>query len=122
MEYAPRSLGCPFSSLSLGDGPSLGLAQGMIGALPGGLAPHDRIGKVLATSRIRPGEHLAGTPQHHVKVYNNHVPQPTLGLACPVEFLAQWGLKQPEHSFLSLKSSGLDIGLIPATYPPARPL
>jgi hypothetical protein len=55
-----------------------------------------RIADVLATNRLRSGEHLADTLQRHVGIDNGYIPQRALGYVSPHEALQQWFQKQPD--------------------------
>jgi transposase InsO family protein len=59
-----------------------------------------RIGKVLATTRFRSGEHLADTLLRYAQTYNHHLPQRALGHTTPVEALQDWYASHP-HLFVS---------------------
>ncbi len=69
-----------------------------------------RMSEVLATNHFRSGEHLADTIQRYVNVYNNQIPQRSLGHVSPAEALRQWYQKQP-GLFVSEVNNfpGLDI-------------
>ncbi len=69
-----------------------------------------RIADVLATNRLRSGEHLADTLQRYVNIDNGYIPQRALGHVSPHEALRQWLQKQPDL-FVSRVNNlpGLDI-------------
>jgi len=55
-----------------------------------------RIAEVLATRRLRSGEHLEDTLMRYASLYNEHIPQRALGHISPVQALQQWYQKKPE--------------------------
>jgi transposase InsO family protein len=55
-----------------------------------------RIAEVVATNRLRSGEHLADTLQRSVSIDKGYIPQRALGHISPHEALQQWFHKQPD--------------------------
>jgi transposase InsO family protein len=55
-----------------------------------------RIAEILATPRLRRGEHLRDTLTRYVKVYNHHIPQRALDHSAPSEALKRWYQEHPE--------------------------
>ena len=55
-----------------------------------------RISDILATTHFRSGEELRDTITRYVKLYNDHLPQRSLGHKPPLQALRQWHSKHPE--------------------------
>lgn len=69
-----------------------------------------RISDILATTHFRDSDDLQTTLERYVTLYNEHLPQRSLGHKTPLQAMQAWYLKQPERFVRKLKNqTGLDM-------------